>query len=311
MLWDPGQNSTHYQLAVKITNWSNLPVQINKIKVKVWFRYLLSDALVSSSHTDQSIYSSAGAFQQNVAPATVGFQDLALVDCGNGRISNKVAVIGFSDSSSVSLDANGGFLKTNGNQKAMLASWRRSTSGNFDMNQDYSRISEGGNNQNQATNVPYFTLYYEDRLICEFTSPSVQDALSGKEPCGIGACPGSIPPTPTPGGGMAMSLGNSVVRTDVSSLVSSEKPLIAVPNPAGESATVMYYLANAGKVRLTLTSLAADMVQSIFLGDQRKGTGKLDLNLHGVASGIYFVVLEVDEGFGFKAKKSFKLAIIH
>ena len=131
----------------------------------------------------------------------------------------------------------------------------------------------------------------------------------------FGPCPSLLTPnpTPTPTGGPSLLAGFS--RRDrpsdpLTTLVSASKPVVALPNPARDAAKLVFLLGEAGKVRVTLTDLAGNVVRNQDLGDQTAGVSTADLDLRVLSSGLYFVVLQVDDGFGFKAKKPFKLAVV-
>jgi hypothetical protein len=88
------------------------------------------------------------------------------------------------------------------------------------------------------------------------------------------------------------------------------KDLLVAPNPMSTHATVFFRLLQAaGRVRLTVADLQGNVVQSQVLGAQAAGVHKQELSLQGVSPGIYLIALESDEGFGYKARSVFKVAV--
>lgn len=88
------------------------------------------------------------------------------------------------------------------------------------------------------------------------------------------------------------------------------KYIIAAPNPAHDRARFGVWLDEPAKVRVSLVNLAAEMVQTIDLGEQPEGEIVRDLDLTKCAPGIYFLVYQIDEGHGMHPKETFKMAII-
>jgi hypothetical protein len=118
-------------------------------------------------------------------------------------------------------------------------------------------------------------------------------------------------PTPTPAGlyNSSAKLAPREVKTADFGL-SASKPLITFPNPAKNLMRVAFLLEKAASVRLILTDLSGVTVGTLELGTQAAGQGVADFNVSSLASGIYFVVLQVDEGMGFVTKSVKKAAIV-
>lgn len=67
------------------------------------------------------------------------------------------------------------------------------------------------------------------------------------------------------------------------------------PNPANESATVEYNLANASNVTITVTDITGKVVETINAGQVNSGANSTVLNTGNYASGIYNVVISSEE----------------
>lgn len=108
----------------------------------------------------------------------------------------------------------------------------------------------------------------------------------------------------------ARALGGSVKRPK-RSFVPEGKYIIAAPNPVRDKARFGIWLDAPAKVRVSLVNLAAEMIKTIDLGEQPEGEIVRDLDLSNCASGIYFLVYQMDEGFGMHPKETFKIAVVH
>jgi uncharacterized repeat protein (TIGR01451 family) len=171
---------------------------------------------------------------------------------------------------------------------------------------------------NQAANLgSNGYLYVDDIQLCRGIADKATFAtgtVSAVDCAGLHvscAIPGAIA-TPTPGGAFAAGLSarHSSPQTTSSSLVSLEKPIVVVPNPAAQSAIAVYDLAESGKVKISLSDVSGAILESWDLGTRPGGVGKRELDLGKFASGVYLVVLHVDSGSGWVSKAPFKLAIV-
>ncbi len=86
------------------------------------------------------------------------------------------------------------------------------------------------------------------------------------------------------------------------------RALLAYPNPAGAKAVAAYALKEAGKARLVLAGLDGSQVRAWELGERPAGESRAELGLEGLASGLYLLRLESDEGLGWRGRGLFKLA---
>jgi len=89
------------------------------------------------------------------------------------------------------------------------------------------------------------------------------------------------------------------------------KTMLVAPNPARGKALVLYGLVQNGNVRLELFGVSGLRNGSFNLGRQNAGQNSYWLDLSAVASGVYFAVLEVDEGSGFHQAALSKIAVVH
>lgn len=112
------------------------------------------------------------------------------------------------------------------------------------------------------------------------------------------------------GGGLfASRVGDAPKQMRIASIVGG-KQLIIGPNPARSHATAYYRSGQAKRARLTLLTLNGDIVQTLVLqalGDQ---IGQAELPLDGLANGVYWAVLQTDDGEGWMKKETFKLAVV-
>ena len=119
-------------------------------------------------------------------------------------------------------------------------------------------------------------------------------------------CPAN--PTPTPAAPISVAMRGAPKAGSVDIL--QGKPMLVAPNPAHEAVLVAYRLDKPSKVRVEIFDLAGHGIMSSDQGEQSSGQHSFTMNLSGLASGIYFAVLEVDEGIGFHGKVTFKFSLI-
>jgi hypothetical protein len=85
--------------------------------------------------------------------------------------------------------------------------------------------------------------------------------------------------------------------------------LAVAPNPAQGQATARFELLQEGAVRLVLLDLGGRQVEAWTRGDLPAGEQIQRLDLSGKAPGLYFLVLEQDQGAGNRVLGLFKLAV--
>jgi len=86
-----------------------------------------------------------------------------------------------------------------------------------------------------------------------------------------------------------LTLVSSLVDIDIANL-----DLSIAPNPANEFSTVQFNLLGEKEVLFRLVDLTGRVVQSQDLGQRSFGNHKIDLDLAGLAAGLYTVQLEID-----------------
>ena len=109
-----------------------------------------------------------------------------------------------------------------------------------------------------------------------------------------------------PGAGTAVFASLETTRRKLP----GNRDLIAVPNPAKDQVLVLYRLEQASAARLVLTTLAGEMVISKSLGERPSGENTAALDFQNLATGIYYLFLQVDSGYGYVSRANFKLAIV-
>jgi hypothetical protein len=90
----------------------------------------------------------------------------------------------------------------------------------------------------------------------------------------------------------------------------SGKSIVAYPNPAKESAKVIFKMDKVGRAYVMGYSINGDPVFRKDLGEMRQGLHSADLDLARLSSGIYFLIFMEDSGFGVKTRGTFKLSVL-
>lgn len=88
------------------------------------------------------------------------------------------------------------------------------------------------------------------------------------------------------------------------------KIIIAAPNPSKDQVRVGVWLDDAARARLTMVNLAGEVVRNMDLGELPAGETVFSLDISKYASGVYFLVYQVEGQFGFRPKETFKMAIV-
>jgi hypothetical protein len=86
--------------------------------------------------------------------------------------------------------------------------------------------------------------------------------------------------------------------------------MIAVPNPSSGQVFVFFSLNLSGNTSLLLEDLAGETVGNWNLGEEPSGTQRTKIDVSNMAPGIYFLILQSDEGTGWQVRSTFKIAII-
>lgn len=300
-IWNPGQTSTEYKIAIRISNHGSEPIALSRLKVKMGIFYSESEELQAASYANnQTIYSGSGGWVSNVDAVAVKFTVLEPAkDCGNFRKANRAVSFAFADASAA-IPANGGYLQTNAGG-ATLATFHRSNWASFDRSMDYSRIADAGSSFSQRSNRAEVSLYLDGNLICEYVDASTQDVLSGREPCDPNACTGGAA-----GGGYPMS-----ARVGLSPKNPQEHrdKLVVFPNPGRGDTFIKYSVIEKSRIQIQICDLTGRVIYSSGIeGDSSDQVLRLDTTK--MASGIYFALLNVDRGFGMRTASAFKFAIV-
>ena len=88
------------------------------------------------------------------------------------------------------------------------------------------------------------------------------------------------------------------------------KDLVMAPNPAKDQAGFYWKQSQAGRIRISMFNLIGQTVWSQELGDQSAGQHSYSHSLDNMAFGIYFIVVEVDSGQGYKVLAKSKAAVV-
>ena len=97
----------------------------------------------------------------------------------------------------------------------------------------------------------------------------------------------------------------------VAEALPSHPGLIVAPNPLRGRGLLVASLSQAGPARVSLFDIGGNKIWAQGLPSDQPGVQRLDLDLSAKASGIFFAVLEQDQGFGYKALATFKVALAH
>jgi hypothetical protein len=94
------------------------------------------------------------------------------------------------------------------------------------------------------------------------------------------------------------------VNTSVANVASDVTETTVYPNPASNSATVTFTVANTSDVRVALYDVTGKEVKKVFEGKNVKGAQSLNIDLGNLKSGFYFVSIVTGNG-----QKSIKLCV--
>ncbi len=132
----------------------------------------------------------------------------------------------------------------------------------------------------------------------------------GKAFAFLGNCvPVGGPLMPLGGEATAAKVGDSGRGTKRSVLPAGKKLLVG-PNPAKSDARIFFKVDAASALRFVIVNTAGEVVMNENLPSQAVGEWSHPLSFNSLAPGVYLVVYLADEGFGFKTKATFKLAVV-
>ena len=123
----------------------------------------------------------------------------------------------------------------------------------------------------------------------------------------LSPCDTTLWATPTPDGPASASSLRPGPPKVIPAAVADR--LVLAPNPFQQKGRLLAALTQAGPARVSLADISGQPVWSLNLPLASAGEQALDIDLGGLASGIYFAVLEQDRGFGWRSLGTFKLAI--
>jgi hypothetical protein len=119
------------------------------------------------------------------------------------------------------------------------------------------------------------------------------------------------PMAPSDGGASALSAKDPSERqAKAPGLLPEGESLIVAPNPvSGGKAELIYRLKAAGKVRVLIFDLAGALASDLNLGEKPAGEHRAAFSTLNWPPGLYYVLLQVDEGFGQVTQAKFKMAV--
>jgi len=97
--------------------------------------------------------------------------------------------------------------------------------------------------------------------------------------------------------GIGISETSDVPETGERPVLAAESTSLQMqPNPAQSDALIQYRLDNATRVRLTIYNSLGESVETLVEGEEGAGQHLVHIDVGGLASGIYIVVLETESG---------------
>jgi len=167
----------HYDF--KIINYDNVPVNINKLKVKMWFKN--SRNIEQNGFYGGELKDAAGNWQSNVSGYVNLDNSSPNPECSieSGRYASRTAILVFT--TDYNLTANGGYAQSL-DGKLYLNTWADPFDSGCD---DYSQLGTSSTYMDDT----HFALYENDILVSEWVSATSPDTNTGREPC--------MPPTAT------------------------------------------------------------------------------------------------------------------
>jgi hypothetical protein len=182
-------NSFKYK--VKIINNDTVDVALNSLTVRAYFYCAnTSDTFGINGCWGGAVYNSAGVSQGSVSCTLVTATAATTYIYSSTRKVNKYVDLTFSGVTVI--PANGGYLDLSSGAEIYRNSWATPFDDSCD---DFSQL---GTNTTYHED-PYFNLFEGANLVCEYTSATTQDALTGINPVtGVSACGGPTTPTNTP-----------------------------------------------------------------------------------------------------------------
>lgn len=232
-------NSFKYK--VKIINNDTVDVALNSLTVRAYFYCAnTSDTFGINGCWGGAVYNSAGVSQGSVSCTLVTATAATTYIYSSTRKVNKYVDLTFSGVTVI--PANGGYLDLSSGAEIYRNSWATPFDDSCD---DFSQL---GTNTTYHED-PYFNLFEGANLVCEYTSATTQDALTGINPVtGVSACGGPTTPTNTP----VSSFTFTMTRTNTPTFTRTNTQTFT----ATSSATMTYTATRTATSSPTLTATA-------------------------------------------------------
>ena len=230
-------NSFKYK--VKIINNDTVDVALNSLTVRAYFYCAnTSDTFGINGCWGGAVYNSAGVSQGSVSCTLVTATAATTYIYSSTRKVNKYVDLTFSGVTVI--PANGGYLDLSSGAEIYRNSWATPFDDSCD---DFSQL---GTNTTYHED-PYFNLFEGANLVCEYTSATTQDALTGINPVtGVSACGGPTTPTNTP----VSSFTFTMTRTNTPTFTRTNTQTFT----ATSSATMTYTATRTSTSSPTLTA---------------------------------------------------------
>jgi outer membrane protein assembly factor BamB len=90
----------------------------------------------------------------------------------------------------------------------------------------------------------------------------------------------------------------------------ANRDVMVAPNPSKAAVKIGFWLESQGRARLTLVNLVGEVVWKQEVGEMTEGEVWVTGDFSRFASGVYFMVLQSDLGEGWRARQTFKVAIV-
>jgi hypothetical protein len=226
-------NSFKYK--VKIINNDTVDVALNSLTVRAYFYCAnTSDTFGINGCWGGAVYNSAGVSQGSVSCTLVTATAATTYIYSSTRKVNKYVDLTFSGVTVI--PANGGYLDLSSGAEIYRNSWATPFDDSCD---DFSQL---GTNTTYHED-PYFNLFEGANLVCEYTSATTQDALTGINPVtGVSACGGPTTPTNTPVSSFTFTMTRTntptFTRTNTQTFTSTSSPTLTATPTVTPSVTV-------------------------------------------------------------------------
>lgn len=186
-----GVTSDRLKLYYRVYNWSESAIRGNRVAVRYYMNGATQSTGWSTANGNWQFRQADGTSDGSNYTMSSEFVNTASSDCTDTgsytRLSNFYLRMHWNNANNIAITPNGGYLHT---QQVMDVI----NTGGFSTTDDYSRIEDSVTCYSQNK---YLTVFYNhssptdessDVHLCEYTSPSTVDSLSGEQPCDISSC---------------------------------------------------------------------------------------------------------------------------